>query len=472
MTTPSLTIQMIMTLMMEWIFKKRGITMTKEFPLFGASLSQEHYIESDQQKRFFFRNALHTSTFAIDDPSVFKNTLLLGGAGSGKTNVMNQFVAQTRSWNYYDNSEDSICLIFDTKGDYIRHRNFYQTGDYILANDRTFRDRSAVWNIFDEILIDGKQPIDYEVNAREIASVLFKDRGSKTQPFFANAARDIFANTLIYFIRRRRDNPSRWRDKLHNKYLVTFLMGTAPSQFAKYFQLYPDMHGLISYIGDGTSNQALGVFGELRSMLYDCFQGVFAREPDTCHPSFSIRQAVRQKGNKAIFILYDLSIGETMTPIYRLLVDLALKESLGGSTNGRTHIFLDELKLLPKITHLEDALNFGRSKRVSVTAGLQSIGQIYEAYGKEAGQVILGGFGNVIAFRMPDYESREYVSKLFGPNVMSYRYYNLSNTPIDKERQGFTVEQWDLQNLKPGQAVVGLASQATPFSFCFEKDCF
>ena len=75
------------------------------------------------------------------------------------------------------------------------------------------------------------------------------------------------------------------------------------------------------------------------------------------------KAVIPQKGGRNIFLLYDLALGEVMTPMYRLLVDLALKEALSTEANGHTHVFLDELKLLPKVTHLEDALNFGRSKK-------------------------------------------------------------------------------------------------------------
>lgn len=441
--------------------------------LFGASLNAGVYVPSDQEPRIIFRGQDPArSFFAIDEPSVFKNLLLLGSPGSGKTNVINQIVAQVLAWNSTGEA-DGVSLIFDTKSDYITHRGFWRKGDCLIGNDSRFRDRSAVWNLFDEILADGEQPVDYEANAREIASILFKDRGSKTQPFFANAARDIFASMLIYFIRRRRDSPARWADQLNNRCFIDFMLGHTPGEFAQYFNIYPDMRGLISYIGDGTSAQALGVFGELRSMLYDCFQGVFAKRPAKSEQSFSIRRAIRRKGGRAIYILYDLALGETMTPIYRLLVDLALKEALGESSNGHTHIFLDELKLLPKVTHLEDALNFGRSKRVSVVAGLQSVGQIYSQYGQDAGQVILGGFGSVIAMHLADYASREYISQLFGPNISAYRYQSESNHPIDRERSGMAVEHWHIQALQePGQAIVGLASQAAPFPFYFGPDVF
>ena len=44
---------------------------------------------------------------------------------------------------------------------------------------------------------------------------------------------------------------------------------------------------------------------------------------------FSIRNFVRKKGGRILFVEYDISIGETLAPIYSLLFDLALKEALG-----------------------------------------------------------------------------------------------------------------------------------------------
>lgn len=443
--------------------------LTGKEALMGRFLEDCSYQPSGDTSRYYFRDTETSQIMVVDDPTVFKNILLLGGAGSGKTNVMNQIVAQTRQWSSLER-EDSVCLIFDTKGDYITHPGFFRSGDYVIANHKDYRDRSVVWNIFLEILADGDDPRDIETNAREIAGVYFRDRGSKLQPFFANAARDIFAATLIYFIRRSRDNPSVWRDNLNNEYLTQFLLHYDAQKLMSFFALYPDLRGLSSYVGDGTSNQALGVLAQLRSMVYECFQGRFAAKAGHGQQAFSIREAVRTKGGRAIFILYDLSVGETLSPVYRLLIDLALKEALGGRANGRVHLFLDELKLLPRLQHLEDSLNFGRSKRVSVVAGLQSISQITASYDEAVGKNILAGFGSVFAFRLNDTASRTYVSDLYGKNLMAYRYQNVGNQLLDRERDGHTVEDWDLLSLRPGQAVVGLASQNTPFPFFFMKD--
>ena len=84
--------------------------------------------------------------------------------------------------------------------------------------------------------------------------------------------------------------------------------------------------------------------------------------------------------------------------------------------------------------------------------------------------MILSGFGSVFAFRSGDFDSRDYVSRLYGPNVQAYRYYDGNRTPVDRERDGQTVEHWHLQSLQTGQAVVGLASQTAPFLFYFERD--
>ena len=404
--------------------------------------------------------------FDVDESSMFQHILLLGGSGSGKSNVIHQIAAQTM------NRADRSCIniIFDTKADYFRHRGFYRPGDAVLGSSREFRSISDIWNILREVTVDGDDATDVESNAREISSTLFKDRGSKTQPFFASAARDLFASAMIYFIRRAKERPAVWQELQNNLALFNFLMHNDAQTLMKYLDEYRDFHGLRSYLGDGTSNQALGVLAELRSMLYDCFQSVFRMKAEGGRREFSIREAVRNKGARNIFIEYDLAQGETLTPIYRLLIDLALKEALSVSSQGRTFLFLDEMKLVPRLSHLEDAINYGRSRQVSVIAGLQSVGQMESIYGKEAGHVILGGFGTMIAMKTADHVSREYVSHHFGTNLTAYRYHTVNSQPVDRERDGFTVEQWDQTRLTVGQSIIGLSTQNEPFLFRFEKD--
>ena len=423
-----------------------------------------------------------------------RHTLLIGGIGSGKTNCFNLIL---RNLNARMKMTD-VMLIFDTKGDF--YQEFYQEGlDYVIANAWEYQDQTVFWNIFREIEMGGRLRSEKELTAKEIAKALFEDRKNNAQPFFSDAACDIFGKTLIYKMRtvlwdtpaylaleqrlsENRRNAAAVEEcirmqwelfeneawQLNNRVLTQEILQRWTAQdYAKMLRSYPDFQGAVSYIGDGTSNQALGVMGELNSMINDYFIGVFADyEPGR---DVAMRELIRGKGKARIFIEYDLSIGQVLCSLYRLLVDLALKEALGRSrSEGNVYLVIDEFKLLPKLTHLDDALNFGRSLGIKAFVGIQSIGQLKDVYGETAGDVIAAGFSNVMAFRMTDEASRSYVSELFGHNYTVVSYENEKQSLTETQREGHCVEGWQLMDLKIGQAVVGLVGYR-PFYFQFKE---
>lgn len=400
--------------------------------------------------------------FQINEDIMSKHILLLGGSGCGKTN---SFCYTVKALRESMRSED-IAIIFDTKGEF--YDEFSQPGDYVIGNSARFRKISYTWNIFDEILADGWDDANISMNARELASALFHDRGSSTQPFFCNAARDIFRGIVLHFIRQAQVDPKNWRSKLNNANLIQAFQGFRVEHYIKIFKHHADLNALVSYFGDGKSNQALGVFGELNSMLSEYFVGILAEHnPDK---SISMRKAVRNKGGRAIFVEYDLAVGETLTPIYRLLIDQALKEALSRTQkSGNVYFIADEFKLLPKLQHIDDALNFGRGLGVRVIAGIQSIDQLYDVYGQDKGAVIASGFGSIFAFHTNDGSSRDYITKRFGSNIVIYEYTsNQKNAMATKERDGNTVEEWDQMELGVGQAIIGLGYDV-PFLFQFDE---
>lgn len=402
------------------------------------------------------------SGFQINEDIMARHILLLGGSGCGKTNAFCYTVEALREAM----GDEDIAIIFDTKGEFFD--GFAQEGDYVIGNSARFRRISRTWNIFDEILADGWDEVNVSMNARELAAALFHDRGSASQPFFCNAARDIFRAVLIHFIRQAKADPDQWRPRLNNADLLKALQSFQAQHYIQIFNHYADMRSLVSYLGDGKSNQALGVFGELNSMLSEYFVGILAaHDPDR---SISMRGAVRRKGGRAIFVEYDLAVGETLTPIYRLLMDQALKEALSRTEkSGNVYFIADEFKLLPKLQHIDDALNFGRGLGVRVMAGIQSIDQLYDVYGKDKGAVIASGFGSIFAFHTNDGSSRDYITKRFGTNIVAYEYASeKKNAIVSRERDGNTVEEWEQLELGLGQAVIGLGYDA-PFLFQFDE---
>ena len=408
--------------------------------IFGTSvINNEPPTVKDPTVFFPGRAMTGQSGFQINDDIMSKHILLLGGSGCGKTN---SFCYTVKALRESMNGED-IAIIFDTKGEF--YDEFSCAGDYVIGNSARFRRISYTWNIFDEILADGWD-----------------------DAFFCNAARDIFRGILLHFVRQAQVDPEGWHSKLNNADLMKAFQSFQVEHYIKIFRHYPDLNSLISYFGDGKSNQALGVFGELNSMLSEYFVGILAEH--TPERSISMRQAVRKKGGHAIFVEYDLAVGETLTPVYRLLIDQALKEALSRTQKaGNVYFIADEFKLLPKLQHIDDALNFGRGLGVRVMAGIQSIDQLYDVYGKEKGAVIASGFGSIFAFHTNDGSSREYITNRFGPNMIIYEYTSSQKNVIaTKERDGNTVESWDQMELGVGQAVIGLGYDA-PFLFQFDE---
>ena len=431
--------------------------------IFGTSVLDNRVVSAADGWIHFPGKGYGGSTeFAIDNGILSKHLLLLGGSGCGKTNTFFYLIETIRE----KMTENDVAIIFDTKGEF--HEMFHRDGDIVIGNSPAYREISNIWNIFEEITADGDDPMSIDMNAREIANALFHDRGSTTQPFFANAARDIFRGILLHFIRQAKQNPSMFKGKLNNKDLMECFHSFKIKEYRTVFEHYDDTKSLNQYFGDGSSNQALGVFAELQSMLSDYFVGIFAEKDD--QRAVSMRQAVRAKGGKFIFVEYDLSVGETLSPLYRLLVDQALKEALSRSSNeGNVYFIADEFKLLPKLQHIDDALNFGRGLGVKVAAGIQSIDQLYDIYGKDKGSVLAGGFGSMFAYHTSDASSREYITRRFGTNILAYEYASRQrNTIVSNEREGNTVEEWDQINLGVGQAIIGIGYK-DPFLFYFEE---
>lgn len=447
--------------------------------IYGYDIATEVQIELDEARVLFEDSKNPDSYFYLNSEILSKHILLLGGAGCGKTNVFNLIVNQLRDGECDDSND--VYIVFDTKGDF--EKNFGKPGDLVLGNSKAYRERSIHWNIFEEVLSGGTDPVEYEMSAREMAAALFEGRGSASQPFFVNSAREIFASGIILFIRLAEKNPKN-RVFLDNKHLVDWFhdinksdkKGTRLEKYKKYFGRYNDLSSVLSYLGSkGDGGQADGVIGELNGMLDNIFLGVFKAESEFGKTGFSMRNAVRAKGGKAIFVEYDLSVGETLGPMYRLLIDQALKEALGRSEDegnkGNVYMVLDELKLLPKLQHLDDALNFGRSLGVKVIGGLQSIDQLNDMYGKDRALVICGGFGSLFAFMTGDASSREYITKLFGTNVVQYSFIGTDAMAEKREREGHVVETWDQLSLGPGEAFIKLNHRKAPgpFKFYFKR---
>jgi type IV secretory pathway TraG/TraD family ATPase VirD4 len=390
--------------------------------------------------------------FGLSEDMLSKHTLLVGGTGSGKTNLFYHIVRQLKR----KLSKDDVMLIFDSKGDF--HKKFFTPGDIVIGNSVQYRKMSEKWSILEEITADGKDKVSIAQNAQEICKSLFAEHAEKnsSNPFFPNAARDLLSSIITAMV----------RDGINfsNLDLKDTIDSTPIGDIRTMLEGHRDLASVAEYISAKAGAQAQGVLSEMYAVTRDILTGVFAGVGN-----FSMRKFIRTKGGKTVFLEYDLAIGDVLSPIYTLLFDLALKEALGRTaTQGNVYLIADELKLLPNLRHLEDGINFGRSLGVKILAGLQSIDQLNANYENEAkARNAVTGFSSIFAFHSNDYNTREYVSKLFGKNMILESFAEPNGSRHYEKREGFMVEDWDLAALGVGEAIVGLPS-ASPFKYRFD----
>jgi len=398
------------------------------------------------------------SAFSLNEDILSKHTMLIGGTGCGKTTLFYHMVSQLKN----SMTNDDVMIIFDSKGDFYT-KFFDKKLDHVIGNSKQYSSTSEHWNVYKEILADGYEERDFIINTQEICKSFFEERTKNTtNAFFPNAARDLLAAVIVSFIREGKIDPQVKKDYFYNSKLKEFLDYSDSQDIMDLLEDSPDSKAVLSYIS-GDSAQSQGVLSEMYSIIREIFIGVFAEKG-----GFSMRDFVRKKGKKTLFIEYDLSIGSMLTPVYRLMFDLALKEALGrNKPQGNVFLICDEFKLLPHLRHIDDGVNFGRSLGVKVFAGVQSIEQLYEIYGQSRGRNIAAGFSSVYAFRSNDSSTREYVSGIFGKNIVLERYQRLDNQMIEEKRNGNAVEDWDMNSLKVGEAIVGLPF-SQPFRFHFD----
>ena len=396
--------------------------------------------------------------FGLGEDIISKHMMLVGGTGCGKSTLFYHIIEQLKR----KMTADDVMIIFDSKGDF--YSKFYSKNDCVIGNSSQYISQSEKWNIFKEILADGWDDRQVMLNTQEICKALFSDRtkGNNNNPFFPNAARDLLAAIIIASIRLGVDDKTFVTETFYNNKIKEFLDSSSGQDLCDYLDGFDDMRSVLSYI-EGDSAQSQGVLAEMYSVIRDVFIGVFAEKG-----KFSMRNFVRKKGGRTLFIEYDLSIGSVLTPMYKMLFDLALKEALGRTkSQGNVYLICDEFKLLPNLEHIDDGVNFGRSLGVKVFAGLQSIEQLFEIYGQSRGKNLAAGFSSIIAFRANDVTTREYISNLHGKNMVLEQYRMMNNTMVEEKRIGSTVEDWDLNSLRVGEAIVGLPF-APPFRFYFE----
>ena len=395
----------------------------------------------------------HFGRLWFDSKYLSRHVLFLGGIGTGKSNAMYQLLDPLRG----NAGRDDVFVIFDTKGDFLDR--FYRDGDAVITSTPD-KDRGGVtWNLFSDLLEQDATGLGEQIY--EIASTVFSEGFEEAGEniFFAMAARDIFAAVVEVMARQ---------GKSYSNEDIRRQLELPPGELLELLDAEnnPNLAGVTRYLeGDRRPEDILAF---LQQTLNKAFSGVFRLPGD-----FSVRNFIRRKGGRALFVEYDIASGNRLLPVYRVLIDMAIKEALGlgrAKSPGSVFFVLDEFALLPQLAHISNGINFGRSLGLKFLVGTQNVNQVLQAYGAESGASILSGFGSVLAFRLMDDASRELVRQRFGAN----RKQITVNAHVRSEGvqqlvvAGNVIEDWALSNLSPGQCIVSLP-EGGPFFFAVQE---
>ena len=406
-----------------------------------------------------FQNPKTQKIFGINKDMLAYGLIAIGAPGTGKTNFLNMTLDRMLATM----QPTDIIIIFDTKGDYLETfgSRIPDSDKIVIDNCEAYRRVTFYHNIFAEVMPRGKDgklvyTPESDEDALNLCEQLFQSMNSETQPIFPTMAEQVVAAVMVYFMR------TYWRkdqSKLNNKEFINFFTHSTNDDLKKVFELeyMSDQHSCIDYIS-GKGNQTQGVNSYVGSVLKKMFVGPFAQADPA--REFSMRDIIYSGKKKVVFIEYDLCKGKLLAPMYGLLIDRAFANALGGRQKTKTnkYFLLDEMLLLPKIEHMCDSLNFGRSLGVKVMCGLQNICGLEEQYGEAGAKNILSSFQNMIAFRTNDYDTRQFVINRLGENYQNFSL-SVQQENLNLQREGHTVEDWNLLKLKNGEAVVSLAGE-------------
>src|SRR5690348_8806192 len=224
----------------------------------------------------------HGGAVRYDDDYLSRHLLFLGGIGTGKTNAMMQLVLALRERA----DPDDVFVVFDTKGDFLREA--YQPGDAVITSDPGAVPGGVVWNVFRE-MIDEDQDARSD-QAYEIASTVFSEDLSRASQnfFFAAAARDIFYAVL--------EAMSREKDQEYSNADLRRQLERSHKDLWDLITGHQDLAGQARYLA-GSGNTPDSVRAFLQQTIGNAFSSTFRRAGD-----FSVRQFVRGKGARALFI--------------------------------------------------------------------------------------------------------------------------------------------------------------------------
>jgi len=326
-------------------------------------------------------SSFHLGNVSMRLNSETQHLMFCGTTGTGKSNCFMQLFPQVR-----ENKQRAIVI--DTTGEFARR--FYRIDTDILINP--FDDRSVVWNPW----VECQSPYHYD----EIAQGFIPQTGN--DQFWAEAARTVFAESLIYLKKKRMTTVED---------LLNLLLNSSLSDLYQNLQNTP----AASLLDPSGKKTAISIRSYLTPYLT-----VFRYLPKN-KAAFSVRRWVRDgientKDDSWLFITSAPDQRETLRPLITGLMSIGMNSLMSTypDSNRRIWFMIDELISLNKQESIPKALAGIRKYGGCIVASIQNISQLQAIYGLAETQSLTSLFNTKLIFRNSDPETAHYMAQMLG----------------------------------------------------------
>ncbi len=353
--------------------------------------------------------SLNIGKTPVPKSAEIKHSFSCGRPGVGKTVAMLQLMFGLRK-------RGAKAVIYDFKGDYVS--KLYDPATDIIFNplDKRNLGNNKGWTIFNEM----KTYTDVDA----IAASLIPQTISNQDPFWNDAARDVFAGILHYLYQQgKTTNRDIWE-----------MVCSPLADIAKKLKNTKGGERGYNYIQDASAKQALSVFAVLMQYVKS-FEFMAAADG-----AFCVKDWLSDGKPGFLFITNYSDIKDTLKPVLSLMLDLLGRRllALPDDYNRRVFFMIDEFGTLQRLSTIVQLLTLSRSKGGSVWIGIQDIGQVDKIYGRELRQAIFNACGTNLLFSANDPDTQKFLSDAIG----DVRYINSEETRTmgsADERDGITL---------------------------------
>lgn len=318
------------------------------------------------------------------------NTFILGAIGSGKTNIIIQFLAQLVSQNYK-------AIVYDAKPEFIQKFLGYlglQTIALVNPKDK----RSIKWDL--------QSDIESAQDSKAISEAFIA--GDQKDPFWTSGARLILTG-ILESIRLSKSNWG-WGD------ISLYLLKDSEELKDFFSKYYPQAHMLLEKESKTTQSFMMVLTNQL-----DWVHQVAKEWTDRSDADFSVKDWISNRTTtKQIIIPNDASCAAISAPLCSAIISMTVKYTMQReSSNEQIWFVLDELANIPKTEALKQWLTMARSKGGRTIAGTQNFSQLESIYGDKDAETIFSQFSNLVCLRINSHESASKIAKQFGQRTIS-----------------------------------------------------